>query len=224
MNLGQLTTRLRATLGNLDPAQVTDTELHGVINEAYEHLLDRYPHATNRVWFEFMTSTTTGAYALPTYAGAIRHVWNLSTRQKLTQLYDAELQELEGAPAGAPAGWYHSGGMLHLYPRPNSLQRIGVHVKVTNAPMDDDNDEPMLDTTWHPGILRRAAYEWHDHYRPDETKARKALLSWTEWIGTKPAQVQEEGQSKRIEVPALVEDYISRHRYPRRFDTNVWGY
>ena len=222
MNLSELTSRLRVAVGNLSASQVPDASLWNAINEAYQHLLDRYIHSHNRAWFKFSTTVGQGVYTIPGHIGEIRYVWDVAIRKPLRQLVDTDLQSLDGLPNARPTSWIRAGQQIVLYPAPSGAWEIGVQGKIVSAPLTSDDDEPILDQTWHDGIVRRATYEWYDHYAPDQTKAAKALVSWNEWITTKPSIALDELRPHKVEVPELAHRTTSWLPL-RGFDSNVWG-
>lgn len=223
MNLADLRAKLRRQLGNPTTGEVSNNDLTDVINEAYQHILDRYKHEHNKTFFEFTTLNGTGLYALPGHVGRIFFVWDTELRRPLKRLRDDEVQGYDGWPAARPRGWVRVGQMIALYPSPESTYNIGVQAKVVSSPLSADTDEPLLDATWHDGILSRARYEWWDHYRRDVTKSREALVSWNEWVTTKPSLPDEEVRPQGVVVPTLegVSNWPSW--VPRHVDSNVWG-
>lgn len=224
MNLSDLRTRFRKQLGNPDPTQVTDAELNEALNEAYQHLLDRYPHSSSKSWFRFETVSGTSGYAIPGHVGAINFVWDTATWARIPKLPDESVQENDARGTGRPRGWVRVGSFIVLYPEPDGAYEIGVQGKVVSAPLAADDDEPLLDPTWHDGILRRARYEWWDHYHPDISKARNALVSWNEWITTKPSSLTEELQPQGVAAPALAMMLGGFPNFPRRFNNNYWAW
>jgi hypothetical protein len=225
MNLSDMRTKLRRQIGNPTVSDVSDNDLTDVINEAYQHILDRYRQDHAKVFFQFTTENGTGLYALPGHIGRVFFVWDLATRRRLKRLSDADVAEFEDTTYSArPRGWTRVGHMISLYPSPDGAYAFGAMGKVVSSPLSADTDEPMLDATWHDGVLARARYEWWDHYRRDNTKSREALVSWNEWISSKPALADEELRPMQVEVPPLDTSLRDPNWVPRHVSSNVWGF
>lgn len=224
MNLSELRRRLRQQVGKPSEVQVPNDQLDDAINEAYGHILDRYPHSVNNSWFKFSTLSGEGDYNIPDYIGPIDQVWDVALWKKLPQIPDTNIATLDGRANSRPRGWVRVNNGITLYPQPDGVYEIGVKAKITSAPLASPSDLPMLDGSWHDGIVRRARYEWYDHWAPDATKAREALASWGEWIATKTTIQEQEVVTTLmpVEVPTLA---AAMNQAPPRnhFRSNVWG-
>jgi hypothetical protein len=223
MNLTELRARLRRRIGNPDTVSVSETNLTEAINEAYQHILDRYPHSSGRSWFRFDTVIGTSRYTLPGHIGAVRYVYDIDRRKALRQVQDGVMATFDDRPNSRPNKWMRDGHSIILFGAPDAVYAIGVRGKVVSAPLQDPLDEPIVDQTWHEGIVKRARYEWWDSVG-DFNKARTALLSWEEWISSKPALVQEELATTQQRVLVEPGRPLYGPRYSSRFFDNGWGF
>jgi hypothetical protein len=225
MNVTELTSRLRRRLGNVDASQVGDDVLLEAINEAYNHILDRYPFTSTRTWFRFTTVAGTSTYGLPGNAGSVRHVWDTVMRRQLPPLLDTDVGRW-GTITGRPQGYLRNGQAIVLLPTPTGAYEYGVQMTIGQVQLVEPDDEPIIDQSWHEGIVRRARYEHYDSVS-DYMRARNALLSWNEWVASKSSNLEAEllVGSARVDTPVLARMAMFSRRvgFPSSFDANVWG-
>lgn len=207
MQLSDMRTRLRKTIGNPDTTDVPDADLNELINLAYRDIAGRYRFHTVRKLCQFTTVDGTERYGLPTDCEVVLRVRDVTNGTKLRKRGDrfAAVQEAsDDEVTGKPTDYVRQRDWILLDPTPDDAYVMELYYKAGITDLDADTDEPILPEAWHEGILKLARHKFYDD-SGDIPKATYALANYDSWLSTKPIEFDEEKKDidQGVEIPTL---------------------
>lgn len=208
MNLLELRTKLRVTLGNPSVAEVPDATLDSLNNEAYEEIHDKFVFHKARKIVTFPTVAASELYQVPSDCLSVFSVWNTTAghERKLEKKDENWLATQQDAEDGDPIAYVRQRGWIQLVPPPDAVYTMRLMYKAHYTVMVADTDVPVLPLAWHPGIWRLARFRYWDD-KGDLAKAQWANNVWLQWVSDKPDELQEEYQmddAEGVTMPFLL--------------------
>jgi len=208
VNLQELRAKLREKVGNPSVAEVPDTTLDALNNEAYEEIHDKYVFHKARKIVTFPTVASSELYQVPADCLAVFSVWNTtaSHQRKLEKKDENWLATQQDAEDGDPLAYVVQRGWIQLVPTPDAVYTMRLMYKSHYTAMTLDTDTPVIPLSWHPGIWRLARFNYWDQ-KGDLAKAQWTNGVWKQWVVDKPDELQEEYQMDNTEgvvMPSLI--------------------
>lgn len=202
-------TELRTKVGNPSVAEVSDTVLDAVINQANKEIYDKYPfHAARRI-VTFPTVASTGLYVLPTDCLSVYSLWNTTSgyQGKLLKRDENWLSTQQLQQNGPPTYYVRQRGWVQLSPTPDAVYSIRLMYKAMCPTLAEDTDEPVIPASWHDGIWRLARFIYWDE-KGDLAKAQWSNNMWLQWVSDKPNEMQDEDfmdNTEGVVMPFLIQ-------------------
>lgn len=208
MDLSELNTTLRTKVGNPSTAEVTDTVLTRLSNEAYEEIFEKYTFQKARRVVTFPTTIGSALYDIPTDCLAVFSLWNTTEnyQRKILKKDENWLAAQQSETNGPPIGYVRQRGWIQLSPTPDLVYTLRMMYKAAYTPLVLNADVPSIPESWHPGIWRLARFQYWDE-KGDLAKAQWANNIWLQWLATKPDELQEEYQmddTEGVVMPSLI--------------------
>ena len=213
MDLVTLNSTLRTKVGSPSTAEVDNTVLTRLNNEAYEEIFEKYIFHKGRKIVTFPTVADSALYDVPADCMAVFSLWNTTEnyQRKILKKDENWLANQQTNTAGPPIGYVRQRGWIQLSPTPDQVYTIRLFYKASYTALSADADVPVIPASWHPGIWRLARYNYWDE-KGDLAKAQWAQAAWVQWVSDKPDELQEEYQmddTEGVVMPGLV-----RSAYP----------
>jgi len=212
VDLNTLALRLRQSIGNPSASDVTDTTLHTMINDSYREIGDKFRFFKARKLCTFYTVASTSKYALPETSVELMRVYDVTNKQRMTMMSDAEAQtiredETDSSTYDKPVYYTHYRDWIRLIPVPADVYKLEVYYRTVMTDLVDLTDVPILPEAWHSGILRLARYNYFEFVANDIPKAISAKNAYKDWLSDKPDEVAEElkHSDRGVIIPTLSE-------------------
>ncbi len=221
----QLRAKLRKRVGNPSVVALPDADATEYVNRGYMHTMDHFMHPVGRAEYTINTVAGTSVYTIPRANRALIRLWNkdFGTRvHKLTHTRYYDMRHGDNQPRqGKPEWYYKSGDSLTLLPTPDAAYELVALCKIKVDDLVADADELLIDD-WDSIIIARGVYEYYLDIG-DEPKAKWALSVWTEAVGMKPTQLEEEQVDQEVRASG-VDMYTNRGgSFRRRMNSDPWG-
>jgi len=213
--LNEMRLELRTKVGSPNPLDTPNATLDRFINEAYREIGTKHPFHETRCIATMSTVSGTSRYNLPDDCVALRAVWDSTNGRKLRKAGARMLAERSrGATErySQPTHYIRAGRYIELLSAPDGLYSLTIYYNTHVATLVEDDDEPVIPATWHPGIVLLARYKYWDEFY-DVNKAQYSFNAYKLWLADKPSEMDMEKAAdldSSVELPTL-RDHQWRH-------------
>jgi hypothetical protein len=217
MFLIELTTFVRKRIGNPSVTDVSDGNIIGHINSAYQEIFNKYKFKRRRTRHRFTTVVGKDKIDLSAITDVVYKVWDRTNGRELVRVGTNTLAtqdyDTAGTIPGKPVKWDYFETYLQLLPVPDGAYVIEFVHKIQFTPLQG-NDIPLIPTYWHRGIGILAAHMYYDDEAGDAAKAMYHLQKFKDWVSDQPVEEHEEMEANdsAVEVPSLAAQMSSSRR------------
>lgn len=228
MDLATARSSLRSKVGNPTEADVSNSTLNRLINDAYREITDKYPFNETRCVMSFDTVPGTDRYQRPAQMSVIRRIWDETNKRKLVKRGPRFMAtQRANVPSGKPTSYVFVRDYIHLFPAVDGVYTLNIFGVSAVASLVDDTDTFIIPEAWHAGIVLKARHLFYDE-RGDIGKAIYSLNAWKDWVSDKPSEIDQEKEDHDdvgVVLPGLAANFrgtdVARpdyRHYPSTFD------
>jgi hypothetical protein len=208
MNLSELTTFVRKRIGSPSVADVSDGNIIGHINDAYQEIFNKYKFKRRRTRLRFTTVSGKDKIDVSAVTDVIYKVWDRTNGRELTKVGTNTLAtqdyDTAGTLPGKPLKWDYFETYLQILPVPDGAYVLEFVCKIQFTPLTG-NTIPLIPTYWHRGIGILAAAMYYDDEGNDPVKATYHQNRFDKWVSDQPVEEHEETEAidSGVEIPTL---------------------
>jgi hypothetical protein len=191
MDLQTMRTRLRRRIGNPATSDVADAVLNDHLNEAYNEMVDRFPHHKTRSKSTVNTVAGDSSYDLPAAMEALLFVRDNTNFRRLKKRGLQWLAGIGEQVNGKPEHYIRFQNAVEIVPPPDDVYVLEFTGISRVTPLASGGDTPIVSPSWHMGIVLLARWHFFDE-AGDLAKAKYALDSWKVWLSNKPTEAEQE--------------------------------
>lgn len=223
MNFQELKDRLRASIKNPDPSDVTEVMVGQYINDGYRDLATRYPYHQTRKRCQFTTEIGEKKYQLPSDCTVVMRISDLTTGRKLRKLGDRDISDRLISNNFRPTGYQRYRNYIELAPTPDAAYVMEVFYNSFPGVLTSDTECPVLPPSWHNGIWMKGKWYYYMD-QGDISQQTAADNAYKLWLADKPSEIEEESADidSGVAVPTL--GHRSSSSLIRRFDDGLFDF
>ncbi len=209
MNLSDMETLLRSMIGGPSTTDVPNTWLDARLNEAHKEIAIKFKFHNGRNLVTFSTVAAQAKYNNPGDCYAMFSIRDNTNGKPLTRIGYSKYAHRDDSlvspqPNGKPEKWIRYRNFFIMIPTPDDIYVNEMFYATAPPDMVNPTDTPIVPEPWHIGICRLArVYHWD--LKGDTGKYTSTLLSYTNWVGTMPSEIEEEAEflDQGVEIPTL---------------------